>query len=247
MSKLVPFNFNSNEIRVIQDENGEPWFIATDIAKVLGYVQTNSMNKIIDNEDKKKHTLLIGGNYINQSLINEAGLYQAIFGSTLPKAKEFQKWVTRDVLPSIRKHGMYAKEELLDNPDLLLDVVTKLKAEKELRLQAEQKIAEDAPKLECYEDIMGSKDLISFGELAKVLGIKGLGRNNLFAKMRDLGVLRLNNEPYQTYVDRGWFKLVETKFTKPNGDVCINLKTMVYQKGIEGVRRLILAEMEGVL
>ena len=107
-----------NEISVFEKEefgkvqvvnrDGEIWFVAKDIAAALGYAQTNNMNKLIDDEDKYIRNIQNGGNYVNQALINESGLYTAIFGSTLPNAKAFKKWVTSEVLPSIRKTGKYS-------------------------------------------------------------------------------------------------------------------------------------------
>ena len=112
MSNLSVFSFKSNrvasDVRVIESD-GKPWFVASDVAKILGYAQTNSMNKLIDDEDKSKHALHSGGNYVNQSLINESGLYQAIFGSTKPEAKAFKRWVTSEVLPAIRQAGGYSQ------------------------------------------------------------------------------------------------------------------------------------------
>ncbi|MFM5175892.1 BRO-N domain-containing protein [Aeromonas caviae] len=104
---LIMKSFENYQIRIITDEQGEPWFVASDVAAVLGYAQTNNMNKLIDEDDKNKRVLQIGGNYVNQSLINESGLYQAIFGSTKLEAKRFKRWVTSEVLPSIRKTGSY--------------------------------------------------------------------------------------------------------------------------------------------
>lgn len=106
-SSLIMKSFENYQIRIITDEQGEPWFVASDVAAVLGYAQTNNMNKLIDEDDKNKRVLQIGGNYVNQSLINESGLYQAIFGSTKLEAKRFKRWVTSEVLPSIRKTGSY--------------------------------------------------------------------------------------------------------------------------------------------
>ena len=138
MSNLVPFQFDDKEVRTVV-EGDEVWFIAQDVARALGYDQTNSMNKLIDSEDKKKTTLQNGGNYQNQSLINESGLYQAIFNSTLPAAKRFKKWVTSEVLPSIRKTGKYSVPQTTG--DMLVQMATAY-AEQEknlLALEARQK------------------------------------------------------------------------------------------------------------
>ena len=89
-----------------------------------------------------------------------------------------------------------------------------------------------------YSDVTGSKDAISMSEAAKVIGFAG-GRNKLFSFLRDNGVLRHNNEPYQSYIDRGWFRVVEQKFSKPDGSISINIKTLVYQRGLDGIIKLL--------
>lgn len=115
-----------------------------------------------------------------------------------------------------------------------------------LRLAADQaeqiefqkkELAEAKPKVEFFDAVAGSNDAIEIGSVAKVLGIKGMGRNNLFAFLRDKKILMNNNQPYQTYVDRGYFRVLEQKFDKPNGETCINIKTLVYQSGVEFIRR----------
>ena len=97
---------------------------------------------------------------------------------------------------------------------------------------------EQKPKVDFYDDVVDSKDALPMAIVAKTLNM-GIGRNKLFAFLRGRKVLRENNEPYQSYVDAGWFRCVESKFTKPNGDVCVNIKTVVLQKGLDGIRRLL--------
>jgi anti-repressor protein len=94
------------------------------------------------------------------------------------------------------------------------------------------------PKAEFYDDVVGSKDIIDMGTVAKVLDA-GIGRNDLFKLLRNEKVLMSDNKPYQSYVDKRWFRLVESKYTKPNGDTHINIKTMVFQKGLDGIRKII--------
>ena len=94
------------------------------------------------------------------------------------------------------------------------------------------------PAVQFYADVAGSKDAISMSEAAKVIGFAG-GRNKLFGFLRDNGVLRHNNEPYQSYIDRGWFRVVEQKFSKPDGSISINIKTLVYQRGLDGIIKLL--------
>ena len=106
--------------------------------------------------------------------------------------------------------------------------------EQQIKLLTEQK-----PKVDFYEAVTGSKDTIDIGTVAKVLNIKGFGRNNLFEFLRDKGVLMSNNQPKQTYCDRGYFRVIESKFTKPDGSTHINTKTVVYQKGLDYIRKLL--------
>lgn len=113
-----------------------------------------------------------------------------------------------------------------------LQVSNKVIAEYKNKLQLIQ------PKAEFYDAVVGSSDVIDMGQVAKVLNV-GIGRNKLFELLRNEGILRQNNEPYQKYIDAGWFRLVESKYQKPNGDTCINIKTVVFQKGLDGIRKII--------
>ncbi|BBK75870.1 phage antirepressor [Clostridium butyricum] len=217
--------------------NGESYFVAKDIAEKLGYSETNALTKRLD-EDEFISDKLEGMN-MKSILINESGLYNAVLGSKLPNAKKFKKWITRDVLPSIRKNGMYATDELLDNPDLLIAAATKLKEERKARFEAERKIKLLEPKAQFYDCVAGSKDSIEMGHVAKVLGIKGMGRNKIFSLLRNEKVLDRNNIPYQQYVDLGYFRVLEQKYTVSSGETKINIKTMVFQKGIDFIRKKI--------
>jgi len=106
---------------------------------------------------------------------------------------------------------------------------------------ASLKIKEDAPKVDFFETVTNSKNTVDMGTVAKVLNM-GIGRNNLFEFLRENKILMGNNIPFQKYIDSGWFRIIEVKFVKPNGDVCINMKTIVYQKGVEAIRRLITSK-----
>lgn len=112
----------------------------------------------------------------------------------------------------------------------------------ELSKQVDQQklqIAEMKPKVDFFDAVTGSADTIEIGEAAKVLAIKGLGRNNLFELLRQKGVLMQNNQPYQKYIDCGYFRTIESSFTKPDGTTHINIKTVVYQKGLDFIRKVV--------
>lgn len=115
----------------------------------------------------------------------------------------------------------------------------RLAAEQQEKIEEQQKLIEvQKPKAEFYDDVVDSKDAIDMQAVAKVINM-GMGRNKLFEFLRNNKVLMQNNQPYQSYVDMGWFRIIESKYTKPNGDICINLKTVVFQKGVDGIRKLI--------
>ena len=170
-------------------------------------------------------------------------------------AMEFARWLSpafaiwcNDRIKELLQYGMTATqptlEQMIDNPDLVIQMATQLKKEREekekLRLENESqqhKIAIDAPKVEFYDEVVDSKDALPMDRVAKLLNI-GIGRNRLFAFLREKKVLMPNNTPYQKYVELGWFRCVESKFSKPNGDTCINIKTVVLQKGLDGIRKM---------
>jgi len=170
-------------------------------------------------------------NITQLALVNEAGLYNLILGSRKPEAKNFKRWITHEVIPQIRKTGAYS----LDPRKLLAAAV--LEANKIIQEQ-DKKIQELLPKAEFYDAVAGSKDAIDIGSAAKVLDM-GIGRNKLFEMLRNKGILMSNNIPYQKYIDCGYFRVIEQKYTKPDGTTCINIKTLVYQKGLDFIRKLL--------
>lgn len=227
------------KIRVLEKDR-QPWFVGKDVADILGYSETNAMTKRLDEEDFISDKL--EGMNMKSTLINESGLYSAVLGSHLPTAKKFRRWVTSDVLPTIRKHGAYMTdntlEKALTSPDFLIQLATKLKEERAARLVAEKKVEELKPAAEFYQAVAESKDAIAIGDAAKVLNM-GLGRNRLFEILRSKSILMANNIPYQEYIDRGYFRTIEQKWTTPEGETRINIKTLVYQKGLNYIRKIV--------
>ena len=105
--------------------------------------------------------------------------------------------------------------------------------------QKDKQLIEQTPKVEFFDTVADSSDAIEMGEVAKVLNHPDYGRNTLFEFLREKNILMKNNQPYQKYIDSGYFRVIESSWTKPNGDVVINLKTVVYQKGVDYIRKLI--------
>lgn len=186
------FNFEQNEVRTIL-VNDEPYFVGKDVATALGFKDSNNaLKQHVEDEDKiigRQNTTpsfkdKLGRNQY-PTLINESGIYDLIFGSNLPSAKKFKRWVTSEVLPQIRKHGMYATDELLNNPDLLIEVATKLKEERTLRLVAEQKVAEMQPKVNYHDIILANKSVTPISFIAKNYGMSAMQMNKL---LHDFGI-----------------------------------------------------------
>ena len=239
-------NDTFGSIRAIEI-NGEPWLVGKDIAEVLGYNEPNkAIVRHVDEDDRTKHPITDNLGRTQESwIINESGLYSLVLSSKLPGAKKFKRWVTSEVLPSIRKHGMYATDELLDNPDLLIQIATKLKEERELnkRLQEENEeknklIEKQKPKAEFYDEIIDSTTVIGMKEVADILKVKGYGRNNLFKFLREKGILNRKNEPYRNYIEQGLFEIKESKYIVDN-EVKIKPTTYVTQKGLDYIRKIL--------
>lgn len=202
---LQEFNFNGQEVRTVM-RNNTPYFIGKDVAEALGYRRpTKAIADHIDDEDKDEVPIQdsIGRSQMTP-IINESGLYSLILKSNLDTAKRFKRWVTSEVLPSIRKRGLYATDELLDNPDLLIQVATELKNEREQRLIAEQRINELQPKATYYDLVLQNKSLISVSKIAKDYGKSAQWLNS---KLHELGVQYKQGGTwllYQKYADKGY-------------------------------------------
>ena len=215
MNDLQVFNYEGASVRVI-DRDGEPWFVGKDVAEVLGYSNNRkAIGDHVDEEDKgvtKRDTL---GGVQELVIINESGLYSLILSSRLPNARQFKRWVTSEVLPSIRKHGIYATpitiDRILDDPDLGIRLFTQLKEEREKRAALEttvavqtQQIAEMHPKATYYDTVLQCKDLVTITRIAKDFRLSAQALNRILAekkvqyKQGDMWVL------YQKYAEKGY-------------------------------------------
>ena len=230
--------FNNKEFGQVRamEIDGHPWFVAKDVADILEYSETNRMTCRLD-EDETISTKLEGMN-MKSTLINESGLYNAVLGSKLPSAKKFKKWVTSEVLPSIRRNGMYATDELLENLDLLIQVATQLKKEREEKRRLQVKIQEDKPKVLFAEALEVSDNTILIGELAKLLRQNGIdiGQNRLFERLRNDGFLikkkgESYNLPTQKSMDMDLFQIKTRTINNPDGSIRTTRTTKVTGKG----------------
>lgn len=186
MQDFQMYNFENREVRMHMVD-GDPWFVGKDVADVLGYSETNAMTRRLNDDDFI--SVKLSGMNMKSVLINESGLYAAVMGSKLDSSRKFQRWVTKEVLPSIRKHGGYLTpekiEEALLNPDTLIQLATNLKEERTQRLLAEQRVNELQPKADYYDSILKNKSLMTISVIAKNYGMSAKGMNTL---LHDLGV-----------------------------------------------------------
>lgn len=241
MNELRTFkNEELGDIRVIPID-GEPWLVGKDVAVALGYAKPeNAISNHVDNEDKT--TTLIrgtGSNYKSKTtLINESGLYSLVLSSKLPTAKKFKKWVTSEVLPSIRKHGAYAVDELLNNPDMAIKAFQALKEEREKNKALTEDNNRMKPKEIFADAVSTSNTSILIGDLAKILKQNGvdIGQKRLFAWMRENGYLVKQNGfsynmPTQKAMELGLFELKETVINHSDGHTSITKTVKVTGKG----------------
>lgn len=226
------------ELRIV-DMNGEPWMVGKDVAQALGYAKPeNAIANHVDEEDKTS-TLIqgSGSNYKSKTtLINESGLYSLVLSSKLPGAKRFRRWVTGEVLPSIRKDGGYIKTAPgMTDADIMAKAI--LLAQKTIEGQKAQ-IAEMTPKALFADAVSASSTSILVGDLAKLIRQNGMdiGQNRLFDWLRNNGYLiRAKgmswNMPTQRSMDLGLFEVKETSITHADGHISVNKTVKVTGKG----------------
>lgn len=232
------FNFKGQEVRTVTIDN-EPYFVGKDVAAILGYQNpSKALKDHVDDEDKLNNETLSSLGQRGGWIINESGLYSLILSSKLPQAKEFKRWVTTEVLPAIRKHGMYATDELLDNPDFAIATLQKLKEEREAKKLLEAQVEADKPKVLFANAVSASQTSILIGDFAKLLRQNGkdIGQNRLFAWLRDKGFLigRKGNSwnmPTQRSMDMGLFEIKETTISHADGHITISKTPKMTGKG----------------
>lgn len=230
MNQPQIFNFEQNEVRTFL-ENDTPYFVANDVAKTLGYKNPSKAT----NDHCKKAIETWGNDSLGRrqkfKIIPESDVYRLIIKSNLPSAEKFESWVMEEILPQIRKHGMYATDELLDNPDLLIEVATKLKEERTLRLIAEQRVNELQPKADYYDRILNNKGLVTVSTIAKNYGMSAVSFNKL---LHELGI-QFNQSGtwllYSKFQDKGYTHIEPFDYEDKNGNQQVKTRMKWTQKG----------------
>lgn len=249
-------NATFGNIRVVQ-RDGEPWFVVSDVCEYFGITNRNRVMQQIDAEDKGGTQITTPGGKQTVTIINESGLYALLFALQPTKArgidedvvqkrveqiKLFKRWITHEVIPTIRKHGAYMTpetiEKTLTDPDFIIQLATQLKDEQAKRAALEAKIEADAPKVLFSDSVEASDCSILVGQLAKQLRQNGvdIGQQRLFKRLREEGYLCSSrgdryNMPTQRAMDMGLFEIKERTVNNPDGSIRVTFTPMVSGKG----------------
>lgn len=246
---LQIFNFKGNEVRTVTINN-EPYFVGKDVADILGYQNpSRDINRHVDQEDRQNYQNSSLASNRGMTVINESGLYSLIIGSKLPDTKKFKRWVTSEVLPTIRKHGAYMTpdkiDEILSDPDTIIKLATQLKTEREGRLVAEQRVNELTPKASYYDLVLQNKTLVTITQIAKDYGMSGQELNR---KLHELGVIYRQGNVwllYSKYQRTGWTQSETFMAPKPDGTQKAVMHTKWTRKGRLGLYELL--KQNGIL
>lgn len=249
------FDFKGAEVRTVT-QNGEPWFILSDVCKILGIKNVGDAKTRLDQADIGQTDVWSEANGRNYRVatVNERGLYMTIMRSDKPEAIDFQIWISGEVIPSIRKHGAYLTpetiEEVLLSPDTIIQIAQNLKEEQQARLEAEKKlkleaearrvaqeqIEADQPKVDAFDALIATGESELVGTVAKTLG---LGQNKLFQFLRDEGILiskgQRKNIPYQQYAK--YFDVKQRLVRAWDGKEIYQATTYVKPSGMNFIRK----------
>ena len=236
--------FKSDQFGQIRtaSRNGEPLFVAADVCRALDIGNSRMATDRLDEDEKADVSLTDGSQVRHMTAVTESGLYSLVLGSRKPEAKAFKRWITHEVIPSIRKHGAYMTpgklEEVMNDPDAWITMLTALKDERDARKALEVKTAADAPKVLFADAVTTSHTSILVGELAKIVKQNGvdMGQNRLFEWLRSNGYLIRRqgtdyNMPTQRSMELGLFEIKETAVTHSDGHTTVSKTPKVTGKG----------------
>lgn len=239
MKELQIFNSEEfGEIRTVSI-NDEPWFVASDICRALDIQNVTQAVQKLDDDERSMFNI---GRQGNANCVNEYGLYSLVLASRKPEAKKFKRWITHEVIPSIRKHGGYiaGQESMTDDQLLakaLLVAQSKIAERDQIIAQKQERIEQMRPKALFADAVSASKHSILIGDLAKLICQNGylIGQKRLFQWMRENGYLITQgssyNRPKQRYVEQGLFEIKESTINNPDGSVRITITPKVTGKG----------------
>lgn len=241
MNDIMIFeNPSFGQVRTVMHGN-DPWFVAADVCRALDIGNVTDAIGRLDADERTLVSIEGGSNRLPVNAVNEPGLYALVLGSRKPEARAFKRWITHDVIPDIRKHGMYATvntvERMLDNPDAMIALLERYRDEKAQRLALEAKAEKDAPKVLFADSVSSSNQSILVGHLAKMMRQNGfeVGQNRLFDILRRDGFLCASGErrnmPSQRSMEAGLMEIKERSINNPDGTIRLTITPMVTGKG----------------
>ena len=242
MNEIQTFESDQfGQVRAVRSEGGEPMFVASDVAKILGYRMASDMTRRLEEDEKGTRSVRTPGGEQQMAVITEPGLYSAIIGSRVPEARAFKRWVTHEVLPALRRDGGYmvardeTPEQTMARAVLLAQQTIDRQRSRIAGLEAENE--EMRPKALFADAVAASDGTCLIGEFAKMLRQNGvdIGQNRLFAMLREDGYLgkvgQNRNVPTQRSMELGLFRIKETAITHSDGHVTINRTPKLTGKG----------------
>lgn len=229
---LDVFTYTDRQVRTVLID-GEPWFVARDILDILDL--NRSSVALLDDDERGVHSMDTPSGEQQVAIISEAGLYSLILRSRKPEAKPFKRWLTHEVLPQIRRTGQYGNALPASFAEAL-----ELAAQQARAIEAQEAaLALAAPKVDAFDALMSAEGDYKMDAAAKTLfEDTGLGRNKLYAWLRQRGVLMSTNAPYQEYVNRGWFRVHVGSYSDARGTEHATHTTYVTPRGLDGIRRM---------
>lgn len=245
-TSIIPFTYGARDVRVV-DRDGEPWFVLTDLCKVLTLGNATMVARRLADDMKGVSQIDTPGGTQSMTVVSEAGMYDVVLRSDKPEARPFRRWVTAEVLPAVREHGAYmtpAKiEEVLADPDTIITLALQLKEARAAQLreakarEAVESYARDLePRADGYDRFIAGDGTYSVGAAAKILG---LSQNKLFLELRNAGVLiakgAMHNTPYQRYMHH--FEVKASTFTHADGTPGNRHTTRVQASGLDFIAR----------
>lgn len=241
MNQITAFQHQEfGEIRTVM-RDGTPWFVAADVCRALDIINNRDAMGRLDEDEKDVASADTPGGMQSMTIVNEPGLYNLVMSSRKPEAKAFKRWITHEVIPSIRKHGFYgtdaAIERMLGDPDAAITMLQAYKAEREERRRLEEQAALDAPKVLFADSVAASSQSILIGGLAKLMKQNGVevGQNRLFEWLRRDGFLmkygESRNMPTQYAMESGLMEIKERTISNPDGSIRLTRTPKVTGKG----------------
>lgn len=239
---IQSYVFEEQEVRMV-NKGSEPWFVGKDVASVLGFKNSrDAINTHVFEDDKGVDSIDTLGGKQNMTMVNESGLYALIFGSRLKSAVKFKRWVTSEVLPSIRRHGVYATadtvDKMINDPDTAIKLLETIKEEREQRMLLEQQVAEYEPKISYLDTILSSTDTVTITQIAADYGVSARQMNKILNELNVQHKVGGQWILYRKHMQQGYTKSHTSEIPKADGGVKVVMNTKWTQKG-----RLFLYEL----